>query len=37
MLVLGVGWGLLFTLLVMLAMRNDGFVNIYPNAQRAES
>jgi hypothetical protein len=37
MLVLGVGWGLLFTLLVMLAMRNDGFVNIYPEAQRAES
>ena len=37
MLVLGVGWGLLFTLLVMLAMRNDGFVNIYPNAQRAET
>jgi hypothetical protein len=37
MLVLGAGWGVLFTLLVILGMRNDGFVNIHPDVQRAES
>lgn len=37
MLVLAAGWGLMFTLLVLLAMRNDGFVQMFPQARRAES
>ena len=37
MLVLGAGWGLLFALLVVMAMRNDGFVQMFPQARRAES
>ena len=37
MLVLASGWGLMFTLLVLLAMRNDGFVQMFPQTSRAES
>ncbi|MEJ2321893.1 MAG: DUF2878 domain-containing protein [Gammaproteobacteria bacterium] len=37
MLVLAAGWGVLFTLLVLLAMRNDGFLQMFPRARRAES
>lgn len=37
MLVLAAGWALMFTLLVLLAMRNDGFLQMFPRAGRAES
>ncbi len=37
MLVLAAGWGLMFTLLVLLAMRNDGFLLMFPHARGAET